>query len=133
MRNLWKALTLLALDEPLRNEVAALAKFDNKPDLGLGLEKRSDLQQRHFDNQPNVPTLLAIDQKFRAKGIFLAAYDLAEINRWMKDGGAQFLDALKSLNTALAPFIVISPGNMAALEAVGALVADIDLRASFEK
>ncbi len=133
MRDLWKALTLLAVDQPLREEIGKLALFDSRPDLAKGLEQRPDLQLLKFDHQPNLPTLFAIDLKFRALGLNLAAYELAEINRWMIDGRQAFLDALGQLKAALPAGVTVDIDHKAALEAVGALVSDPGLRDEFEK
>lgn len=133
MRDLWKALTLLSVDKDLCDEIKVLVKFNHRPTLAEGLEKRKDLEDLHFENQPNIEALIAMQDVFREKGLLLAAYDLAEINRWMMNGGADFLAALDDLKVALDKTIIISDDNFAALEAVGVLVSDSGFLDAFQK
>jgi hypothetical protein len=124
MRNLWKGLALLAIDTDLRGQVTAKAKFDVRPDLEPALR-----------NQPSLPALRDIDAVFRTRGVFLAAYELAEINRWVLDGGKKFDKALDDFKTAIQTSLAVggivqSPGF---LESVGVLVADPQLRDHFGK
>ena len=128
MRDLWKAVTLLVLDEPLRTAVIAAAKFTQRPDLPKGCSPPLP----NFADQPDVNALRQIDTLFRAKGLYLGAYALSEINRWMVDGGAPFLQALKDLREELHSIPAGSQPSPAMAEAAGVLVADPKLRFLFQ-
>jgi hypothetical protein len=128
---------MLAFDTDLREKVRAEVGFDEKPDLEKGLDQRPDLQALQLSKQPKVTALREIDKLFRARGLCLSAYGLAEINRWLKEGtdGDKFaaaLDTLKvTVETSMHTGAVIQSAGF--LEAVGALVADPLLRDMFGK
>jgi hypothetical protein len=135
MRDLWKALAMVALDTTLRNTVAGAVEFDSRPDLAAGLGQRPDLQALRLQNQPNLVALRDIDAAFRARGLVLPVYAIAELNRWFVDGKAEFIAALEELKNAVsgsaaAAGIAPSPGF---LESIGALVSDPVLRDRFQK
>jgi hypothetical protein len=124
MRDLWKGLTLLAIDTQLLKEVTESAKFDFKPD-----------HPENLQNQPNVSALRKIDGLYRSRGVYLGVYALAEVNRWVLDGGTQFTAALEAFREALSSSLQIG-GNIQSpgfLEAIGALVSDPLLRDLFGK
>jgi hypothetical protein len=124
MRDLWKGLAMIALDADLRQAVAARAKFNVVP--GLADE---------FRNQPDLNALRDIDSEFRARGLVMGTYALSEINRWFLDGGPAFLEALSQFRNALTESLPVGSNLQSAgfLEAVGALVADPQLRDGFSK
>jgi len=124
MRDLWKALALLATDEALRKEVMDSAKFDEKPELGKQLE-----------NQPDVTALRNIDKVYRTRGLYLGVYALAEINRWVLEHREPFKRALDDFRVAIASSLKIGQTlqNPGFLEAIGALVSDPLLRDQFGK
>lgn len=124
MKDLWKGLAMLTVDEKLRKDVHDTARCVVKPDLPT-----------MFQKQPNIDALRAIDQLFRQRGLVLSAYALAEINRWFADGGNPFLDELGHLRDAIGSSLAI--GNSAHspefMEAIGVLVADPELLDNFIK
>jgi len=134
MRDLWKGLALLALDTDLRQSVIQKAKFDQRPEFAKFDEPPNEIGQ-HLQNQPNVAALREIDAIYRTHGLFLGVYALAEINRWVLDGGRKFVEALDSFGKAIAKSFAVGSKLQSAdfLEAVGALVADPLLKEHFAK
>ena len=128
MRDLWKALTLLVLDDQLRRDVVAAADFTKNTSLPTACSPPLP----DFVNQPSVPALRQINNLFRAKGLFLGVYALAEINRWIKDGGTPFETALANLRPELHSIPTGSTPSQEIIEAVGVLVADPLLRSQFQ-
>lgn len=88
MQNLWTALTLMAdntdgiLDELMK--IAATEDTGMKEEVELGTAA-GDKRKMFMKEQPSVPTLRAIYEVFVRRGLYLAAYELAEINRWLCD------------------------------------------------
>jgi hypothetical protein len=132
MRDLWRGLALLALDKDLRNEVLQIPP-DFKPDddLASGIANVR-IQRLNLRNQPHLSALQQIDEKFRARGLCLGVYALAEVNRWILDGKSKFVQALEGfgdeLQISLPPDALRNPRS---LEAIGALVSDTLLRERF--
>jgi hypothetical protein len=138
MRDLWKALAMVALDNSLRDAIDAAKAFDTREEFTGLLENQDvvkELKGLNLQNQPNLASLRTIDAEFRKRGLFVAVYGLAEINRWFIDGNTDFLNALQDLKEAVSASaaiaaVVQSPGY---LESIGALVADPVLRDQFQK
>src|SRR3954453_16648965 len=101
MRDLWTGLTLLVLDQELRNEIFAAAAFKEVPDLEQGLEDaNAEVQVLHLSNQPNPDAVLKMDEIFGRRGAFVAPYSLAEVNRWVRHGD-EFRHALDNLRIVI--------------------------------
>lgn len=146
MRDLWKGLAMITLDEGLRTAVSREAKCVRKEEKADKF--RAQNLTELLEMQPDLDALRAIDKLFRERGLVLSVYALAEINRWFfgnhkqdeenKQHQADFLSGLESLRIALKP--VQGSGirgsnslNPAFLEAIGVLVSDADLRDHFLK
>jgi hypothetical protein len=124
MRDLYRGLILLATDAAFRKEITDKAemRFDSRIPACSNLP---DLRR-----QPDLDALRAINTSFRAKGLFLCAYALAEINRWLIDGGVKFQQALEQLGSELAG--VLPAGSSSGVhEAAGAIVSDPRLLLDF--
>jgi hypothetical protein len=76
MRALWHALSLLAKDDDFRASVKAASDVEIREDQPT---EPVDLQP-----QPTFQALQKIDDLFRARNLYLSAYELGEINRWVR-------------------------------------------------
>lgn len=133
MKDLWAALTLLVVDTELWREVERAAAFEPNPDFGKGLDQANPkIQGLRPAVQPSLRALHDIDASFRRRGAFLGVYALAEINRWVLDGGKDFGTALERFREEIGKSgVTMSPTNSALLEAVGVLVSDPRFRSQF--
>jgi hypothetical protein len=118
MRALWHALSLLAGDDKLRADVKAASDVEIREDQPT---EPVDLRP-----QPTFQALQRIDDLFRAKNLYLSAYELGEINRWVRYKGgvepiAKIWRILNISNTVPNP----SDDFMAAM---GAMAIDSELR-----
>jgi hypothetical protein len=148
MRDLWRGLAMITFDEELRNAVSNEAKCVKKEDKAKKFLSEPQKLQERLEIQPDLGALRAIDKMFREKGLVLSVYALAEINRWFfgeslennkkKTHKRDFLTNLDLLKTALKPFQGpefngFNTRSPAFMEAIGALVADPELRDNFLK
>ncbi|HYO81375.1 MAG TPA: hypothetical protein VES20_08250 [Bryobacteraceae bacterium] len=124
MRDLYRALAKLALDAELRTKVKEVARVVRRADIPQcqGLPDMRD--------QPDLDALREIDKLLRTRNLYLGSYALGEINRWMVQGGAPFMQELETLGSLLRP-AVPKRDETAFLEAVGALVSDENLAEEF--
>jgi hypothetical protein len=76
MRALWHALSLLAKDDTFRADVKAASDVEIREDQPT---EPVDLRP-----QPTFQALQKIDELFRARNLYLSAYELGEINRWVR-------------------------------------------------
>ncbi|HEX6545401.1 MAG TPA: hypothetical protein VF023_03765 [Bryobacteraceae bacterium] len=76
MRALWHALSLLAKDDTFRANVKAASDVEIREDQPT---EPVDLRP-----QPTFQALQKIDELFRARNLYLSAYELGEINRWVR-------------------------------------------------
>lgn len=134
MRDLWKGLAMITLDEELRKAISEKAlcvmrpsvverfptvsdlkrEFDIQPGLEEKLETLSDLAEK-LQIQPDLNALRGIDKLFRERGLILSTYALAEINRWFFGASIDpenqklhrddFLAALARFKLKLKPFL----------------------------
>jgi hypothetical protein len=124
MRDLYRGLISLAVDATFRDQVTDVAdiRFDAKVPMCTPFP---DLRR-----QPNLDALRTMNTLFRAKKLFLGTYALAEINRWIVDGGVRFHKALDKLGKELTPILPADPTS-GVHEAAGALVIDPRLMQEF--
>jgi hypothetical protein len=120
MRTLWHALALLASDDKLRDRVKAASDIEIREDQPT---EPVDLQP-----QPTFQALQKIDDLFRDKKLYLSAYELGEINRWVRyrrgvEPVAEMWEKLELQKLKLQD--PPSPGLMAA---IGAMAIDSELR-----
>jgi hypothetical protein len=137
MRDLYNALASLALDEALRDAViskartkvvGSYARGPAVPSTATPTDKSTDIDL-HWEVQPDYNALLDIDALFRARGLFLAAYEIAEMNRW---GLARnFSGNMANIGTFLAE-AGFTAGNVPARELVliGAMIMDENVRSN---
>jgi hypothetical protein len=118
MRALWHALSLLAKDDAFRADVKAASDVEIREDQPT---EPVDLRP-----QPTFQALQKIDELFRARNLYLSAYELGEINRWVRyrRGVEPVADIWKILDIGKK---VPKPSDdfMAAL---GAMAIDAELR-----
>jgi hypothetical protein len=78
--------------------------------------------------------LRSIDQEFRKRNMFLALYELAEINRWFAGRDQkEFWKTLTDYGKTVRQVDHADPGNAEFQAVVGVLVADPELRDKFAK
>jgi hypothetical protein len=123
MKNLWVAIGRLAFEDDFRGRIQELAKVVTRNDLQPGLREQPDLQ-----------ALRSIDQEFRKRNMFLAVYELAEINRWFAGRDQEaFLQALTEYGKTVREVDHAEPGDAEFQAVVGLLVADPEFRDKFAK
>jgi hypothetical protein len=131
MRELYKALALIAVDKTVREAVVATTGFVLKPALKKEAacmpDPTTDLE---WEKQPNLDGLRAMDKVFRPHGLFLTAYDLAEVNRWIAKHTDDFIKVLDEFRDGLPEDVrnALEGKNLPLLESVGVMIVDPELR-----
>jgi hypothetical protein len=123
MDRLWTALGMLAQDEQLRDAVQSLTNMVERLDLP---DKPIDWQK-----QPDMNALAAINSIFTGKGLYLSAYELSEINRWLWEDRTKFGGkSMAALSAYWAALNAPAEPSRTFFEAAGALVIDGGVRHS---
>ncbi|HXE12776.1 MAG TPA: hypothetical protein VN633_11685 [Bryobacteraceae bacterium] len=118
MKALWQALSLLAGNDKLRADVKAASDVEIREDQPT---EPVDLRP-----QPTFHALQEIDRLFREKNLYLSAYELGEINRWVRyKGGVEPIAEIWDLLNLKDKVSDLSPDFMAAM---GAMAIDSELR-----
>src|SRR6266852_4472396 len=117
---------MLAQDANFRNSVKAVA----------ATMVRADIKDPALQDQPVPSALTKIDQLFRAKGLNLCVYDLAEVNRWMvvdNKAGGKGSPLLDQYFQAIQPVFATIPAHQQQdfLEAVAVALVDPAIRGQF--
>jgi hypothetical protein len=123
MRTLWHALALLAKNEAFRAEVKEASDVETRED-----------QPNNLQAQPTFQALQRLDHLFTGQQLYLSAYELAEINRWVRNdaGMGQIAEFWKALGVESKVKDCPSGGFMAAIGAM-AIDAELRFRAWYEK
>jgi hypothetical protein len=122
MRQLWEALAMLARDENFTEKVRNRSEIEMRDELPDNLRE-----------QPTLKALEDLNDLFAEHDLYMSAYELAEINRWVRDPDS--MDALhefwKTLTSSINPDDLKKPKI---LETIGALAIDsyLRFRASYE-
>ncbi len=130
MRNFYNAFGLLAVDNELRQAVTKHCGFTARPDLELSAANSPFQVDFHWEQQPNPANLDAIRSIFRERGVFLYAYDLAEINRLL--ARPELCAAIDTVGDHVRTSLQLSHlCDSRILVAVGALMVDKTFLAAF--
>lgn len=138
MKDLWRALSLIGnntdgLLDRVR-EIAFQETSNLKAEVELG-ESPADSRKMFMKPQPTWDRLGKIYQLFVRHGIYLAAYEVAEINRWVCEDrdrhSGQSMDAVRTYWQEIATNSGVSPNKSALQEAAGAMAIDNRLRYDF--
>ena len=136
MRDLWTALTLMADNtDGILDELKKIADTEDtgmKEEVELGTSA-GDTRKMFMKQQPSFPTLRAIHEVFVKHGLYLAAYELAEINRWLCDDRihqGKSMAAVKEYWEAIKA-AGVDTSNKSLQQAAGAMAIDGKLRFEF--
>jgi len=130
MRDLYHAFGLLAVDNALRQSVTAACGFLPRPDLKLSKEQSPFKFDFQWEVQPDPAQLDVLASMFASRGVFLCAYELAEINRLLAI--TTLCVALDTVGANLRTAMQLSYlCDRRILVAVGALMADGDFLTAF--
>ena len=139
MRDLWRATAMVVSDSTLRAAISRAANAFDRPDLAnvYRTDLAAAVRGRLADlrRQPDRAAMIAIDAAFRNRGVYMSAYELAEMNRWFLDDRANgsFSAALQECKDAFEPALAVGRAIQSSgfLESVGVLVADPGFRSAF--
>ena len=135
MKDLWRALAVMAAEPPVLEQVRAVADVEERAELvdevRIGVDPANPETLR-LRRQPNPVILAKIARIFRPYGIHLAAYELAELNRWVfedkTDHGGEAMRHLREYWQGLGELAEARKNNPEFMAAVGALALDSALR-----
>ncbi|MDX2151698.1 MAG: hypothetical protein SFV54_13250 [Bryobacteraceae bacterium] len=140
MRHLWRALTLIAKDPVLREQITGVANCIAREDLIIPPAVRAQLPPQVNSTYPSLspqPDFAAVDsitQAFFQRGVPLGLYEACEINRWLfenktrRDGQ---MSHIREFWNQLAPFHTAHGDNADFQALAGILAIDTEFRFDF--